>query len=88
MKKLFILVIFFIGCSSNEALLRRIDALENKIDQLHSAYYPGEIIGSDIIISPKEVEIWDGIIDAEEVERFNIDQIRKTIKRARDKRWC
>ncbi len=79
---LLILFIFFIGCSSNEAILRRIDTLEKKIDQLHSAEYSGEIIFTDRSLN--ETEIWDGIIDGEELERFNLEQIRKIIEEQSD----
>jgi len=53
-----ILIIFalFFSCSSNETLLRRINALEKKVNQLHDPFNPGEIINADGIIERWSIE--------------------------------
>jgi len=63
---LFILLIFFLGCSSNGALLRRIDALENKVEELHTLD-SNNTVTADF---PDDTEMWD-----EEVEKFNLENI-------------
>jgi len=56
MKIVLILFLFFVGCSSNGVLLNKIEQLEKKVEQLHSAEYSGEIISADKIIFTDDTE--------------------------------